>query len=405
MSFRVRAGLSVLGVVTIAGAMANACAASSGVTAAATSAATSGSGGAGTATSGSGGGLFATGTGGETPFTTASSGGPGSTGSGGSCAAVSSEATSELQPADILIAVDTSGSMDEEIAQVQQNLNAFASLIVASGIDVHVVLLADAAMCIPAPLGSGACGGADEKLPAYRHVIQTVNSTDALDLILSSYPQWKSSLRPGATKTIAVVSDDDASGSAAAFTSALLALDPPTFQGFKFDAIVSFEDPAVCTGCFFNCVACASKCCNKALFCEPISASEGTVYKQLVQQSGGVIGDLCTGNFAPVFKDMATSVVQGSQISCDYAIPAPDGGMIDPAKVNVQYTASGGMQQPILNVPSAAGCGQSGGWYYDAPQNPTKITLCPTTCTAIQSNPGGKVDVLFGCETIVKPPE
>lgn len=401
MSFRARAGLSVLGVVTIVGALANACSASSAVTAATTS----GSGGAGATTSGSGGGLFATGTGGDTPFTTGSTGGPGSTGSGGSCAAVSSEATSELQPADIIIAVDTSGSMDEEIVQVQQNLNAFASLIVASGIDVHVVLLADANICIPAPLGSGACGGADEKLPSYRHVIQTVNSTDALDLILSSYPQWKSSLRPGATKTIAVVSDDDSNTGAAAFQSALLALDPPTFQGFKFDAIVSFEDPAVCTGCFFNCVACASKCCDKATFCTPISAAEGKVYKQLVQQSGGVIGDLCIENFAPVFQDMATSVVTASKISCDYAIPVPDGGMIDPAKVNVQYTAGGGMPQPILNVPTAAGCGQNGGWYYDAPQNPTKITLCPTTCSAIQSNPGGKVDVLFGCETIIKPAE
>lgn len=404
MSFRARAGLSVLGVVTIVGALANACSASNGVTAAAAS----GSGGGVTSTSisGAGGNLLATGTGGETSFMTATSGGPGATGTGGSCAAVSSEATSELQPADIIIAVDTSGSMDEEIAQVQQNLNAFAALIVASGIDVHVVLIADASMCIPAPLGNGACGGADEKLPAYRHVIQTVNSNDALDLIVSSYPQWKDALRPGATKTLAVVSDDDSNTGASAFQSALLALDPPTFQGFKFDAIVSFDDPGVCTGCFFNCAACASKCCNTALFCTPISAAEGKVYKQLVQQTGGVIGNLCIEDFAAVFKDMATSVVQGSKISCDYAIPIPDGGMINPGQVNVQYTPMpGSMPQPILNVPSAAGCGQNGGWYYDSPQNPTKIILCPGTCAAIQSNTGGKVDVLFGCDTVVKPPE
>lgn len=391
----------MLGVVTIVGALGNACSATNGMTVAATS----GSGGESATTSGSGGGLFATGTGGESSFSTTTTGDPASTGVGGSCAAVSSEATSELQPADIIIAVDTSGSMDEETAQVQKNLNAFASLIVASGIDVHVVLLADATMCIPAPLGNGACSGADEKLPAYQHVIQTVNSNDALDLIISSYPQWKGSLRPGATKTIAVVSDDDSNTSAAAFQSALLALDP-TFQGFKFDAIVSFDDPAVCTGCFFNCGACASKCCDKALFCQPISAAEGQVYKQLVQKTGGVIGDLCIENFAPVFQDMATSVVKSSKISCDYAIPVPDGGMIDPARVNVQYTAMPGTSaQPILNVSSAAGCGQKGGWYYDAPQNPTKITLCATTCAAIQSNTGGKVDVLFGCETVVKPPE
>src|SRR5262245_15744943 len=158
-----------------------------------------------------------------------------------SCAALSSSAQAKLQPADIIIAVDTSGSMDEESAQVQANLNAFATIITNSGIDVHVILIADSGVCIPAPLGSGACGGGGEKLPNYRHVVQGVASTDAFEVILATYPQWKSSLRPNATKTLAVVSDDNSDMSAAQFTASLLALDPPTFQGFKFDAIVSFD--------------------------------------------------------------------------------------------------------------------------------------------------------------------
>jgi hypothetical protein len=389
--------------VTLGGALTNACSAAGDGD-------PGGSGGSG-AGSGTGTGAGAgSGSGGSTTISTSAGIDPSSTsgtgGVGGSCASVSSEAESEIQPADIIIAVDTSGSMDEESAEVQANLNNFAAIILASGVDAHVVIIADDSICIPAMLGTGNCPG-DENLPAYRHVVQTVGSTNALELIISTYPQWKDSLRPNATKTIAVVSDDESDLSANDFTNQLLALDPPTFQGFKFDAIVSFEDPQACVaGCIFNgCAGCGTCCPN----CMPLAAAEGGVYKQLVQQTTGVSGDLCAQDFDAVFADMATSVVQGSGISCDYTIPdVPGGDPIDPTKVNVEYTPGGmGMSQPIGYVPGGeAACGvQSGGWYYDDPQNPTKIIMCPSTCTALQGDATGKVDVLFGCETVIAVPD
>lgn len=352
--------------------------------------------GAGT-TTGLGGGFVTTGTGTNT-------------GTGGveSCAAISASAEAKLQPADIIIAVDTSGSMSEESDEVQANLNNFATIITQSGIDVHVVLIADASVCIPSPLGSGQCNGADEKLPSYRHVVQGVASTDALEKVISTYPLWKSVLRPEATKTIAVVSDDESNLGAAAFTSQLLALDPPTFQGFKFDGIVSSTSPDACIfgGCFFNCLACTNPCCNKAQFCTPLSAEEGKIYKELIAQTGGVYGDLCLQDFAPVFADMATSVVKGSQLSCVYDIPPPpDMATFDPTKVNVNYTPGGGTSTPILNVPDSGACGTTGGWYYDNAAAPTKIIVCPTTCGTLKADANGKVDVLFGCQTEIKPPD
>jgi hypothetical protein len=332
------------------------------------------------------------------------------TGTGGaeSCAAISASAEAKLQPADIIIAVDTSGSMDEESAEVQANLNNFATIITQSGIDVHVVLIADSSVCIPPPLGAGPCNGMDEKLPAYRHVVQGVASTDAFQQILATYPQWKGVLRAEASKTLAVVSDDESNMSAAAFTQALLALDPPTFQGFKFDAIVSSMSPDACIfgGCFFNCLACTNPCCNKAAFCTPLSAEEGKIYKELINQTGGVYGDLCSQNFGPVFADMATAVVKSSQLSCVYDIPPPpDMETFDPTKVNVNYTPGGGAPTPILNVPDPSACGTTGGWYYDDPAQPTKIIACPTTCGTLKADANGKVDVLFGCQTEIKPPE
>ncbi len=341
--------------------------------------------------------------------------GPGS-GSGGlapdaACAGVSSLATAQTAPADIVLLVDTSGSMAQEASFVQQNLNQFASIITASGVDARVILIADAATCIPAPLGSGQCNGADSNAATgYQHVVQPVASHDALQLVISTYPQWKPSLRAGATKTIAVVSDDNSAIDANTFKSQLLALDPPTFEGFKFDAIVSLDDGAACFGCILKCDnTCMAKCCDKSTpICAPLAAAIGAVYQQLVADTKGIIGDLCNQDFGPIFKDMATGVVSGAKLACEYDIPAvPDGGTIDSTKVNVTYTPGGmGAPVPLYNVPGgAAACGPKGGWYYDNPANPTKILTCPATCDALQKDAAGKVEVLFGCATEVGPPE
>jgi hypothetical protein len=268
-------------------------------------------------------------------------------------------------------------------------------------------------MCIPAPLGSGQCSGADQKLPTYQHVVQTVASTDGLQVILATYPQWKDSLRPNASKTIAIVTDDESSISGADFTNQLLALDP-TFNGFKFDAICSQVDPDsitfVCFNCAFqgmlSCNNCMEKCCDKGLGCSPLPADKGQVYLDLVAQTGGVYGDLCIQDFGPVFQDMATGVVSSSQLSCEYDIPPPpDGQTLDPGKVNVLYTPTGMPEQPILFVTTPADCGLQGGWFYDNPNAPTKVVMCPGTCSILQADVTGKLEVQFGCETVIKPPE
>jgi hypothetical protein len=139
--------------------------------------------------------------------------------------------------------------------------------------------------------------------------------------------------------------------------------------------------------------------------CNPLPASEGTVYKQLIQQTTGMEGNLCLQNFNPVFQAMATAVVNSAQVPCVYDIPPdPNGQMIDPGKVNVEYKPdASATAQPILNVPGGqADCGTTGGWYYDDAANPTKIILCPTTCTEVQNGAMPSVTVKFGCKTQIK---
>jgi hypothetical protein len=181
---------------------------------------------------------------------------------------------------------------------------------------------------------------------------------------------------------------------------------------FKFHAIVApyeISNPIVCFGCSPpNCASC-DPCCgvnsDLGFVCNPLPADEGTVYKQLVQQTMGTLGDLCTQNFQPVFQAMATAVVANAQVPCVYDIPPDPGGqMIDFGKVNVSYKSDpSAPEETFPNVPGGApDCGSNGGWYYDDPQSPTKIILCPTTCEHVQGGAMGSVSVKFGCATIVR---
>src|SRR5690606_1281947 len=164
------------------------------------------------------------------------SSGPGGAGAGGAgqggapfeCGKGESKASLEKLPADLIIAVDNSDSMALEAAQVKAHMNTLVGAITASGIDAHVIVISkgsnntifdqfDAGVCLPAPVGSGSCPG-DENLPGYRHVFQEVDSHDALAQIIATYDDWKGSLRPNATKTFLVVSDDESAMSAQDFT-------------------------------------------------------------------------------------------------------------------------------------------------------------------------------------------
>jgi hypothetical protein len=322
-------------------------------------------------------------------------------GVGGGCAGVSQTATNQLRPVDIIWAVDTSDSMVNELQAVEDNMNVFAGSILNQGIDVHVVLIAkpgkpdggtifnpDPGICIDPPLATGVCPGGS-KPPNYQHVEVSVGSNNALNKFIDNYQTYKPTLRPNAVKYFAVVSDDDATdgpiNSAQAFITAVDALDPGYFDVWKFFGVF-------CTGS-----------CGVFLAC----AATGDVFNDLITLKGGIAGDLCGGNnngFAPVFAALAQTVIDGKQLDCEWAIPPPPAGQtFDPNLVNVNYTPTGGAGMPIYHVNTAADCGAQGGWYYDNNANPTKVLVCPSTCSTIQADPNGKIDIVFGCDTIDVP--
>ncbi len=94
----------------------------------------------------------------------------------------------------------------------------------------------------------------------------------------------------------------------------------------------------------------------------------------------------------------AINTIKVAAISCDYAIPSPpDGETLDPSKLNVQYTPTGGAAQAL---DYDATCATGGGWRYDDANHPTRVVACGSTCASIK-NQGGKVDMMFGCATHV----
>lgn len=315
--------------------------------------------------------------------------------------------TTVMVPADIIIGVDTSSSMQAEAAFVQEELNRFSQQIIASGVDARVILIAkptdlpveaDAggmggmpgggmggrqtySICIDAPLGSGNCPD-DSNLPGYLHVNQYVASHDVLNQFINTFPQWRDQLRPNSLKAFLVISDDDATdqpnNSAAAFTNALQGLDADLFARWNMNAVYSFS------------------------MCPDLAAAIGDVFKDLVAQTGGVEGDLCAQDFQPVFDKLATQIVEnaGAELVCEWEIPpAVDGQAFSTELVDVNRTSATGAPTLLTRVSTSADC-MSGGWYFDDNYNPTRIVACESTCAEMQDDAGGGIDVSFGCEVV-----
>lgn len=95
----------------------------------------------------------------------------------------------------------------------------------------------------------------------------------------------------------------------------------------------------------------------------------------------------------------AFQAIQGKGLACQFKLPKDE--EVDPNKVNVLYTAATSDEPALIGqVAAADACsGTKDGWYYDDPSLPTAILLCPASCEKVESDPDGKLEVVFGCAT------
>lgn len=336
--------------------------------------------------------------------------------SGEICQSISAEAKQTYAPVDIVFAVDTSGSMVDEAAQVQANINSFSQQIIDSGIDAHVVMLAAdpflilPGICVPAPLGSGTCP-ADTKLPNYFHYsIPTppgpIESVDAARKLIELFPIYGSHLRTDVRKYIVVVTDDDSRNNPDSSGDAGIYDNNP--MGFidDYTAVDPMMSDAMGNPTWkMSGLYAYSMCAN--------SAQVGLVWEEIISTTGGVSGDICNCSFADpacaptfqaVFDQLAEQIIEGSEpIPCQWQIPEPPmGETLDPDYVNVEFLdVDAGVPETIYHVDDAAACDPViGGWYYDDNAAPKNVILCPVSCDEVSgAADGSQVNLLFGCAT------
>lgn len=310
---------------------------------------------------------------------------PPSDGATMSCVADSYTAEESLAPVDIVWVVDNSGSMREEASLVQEQLNSFVMTIAAAGLDVHVVLItAPGFVTVPPPLGTDPT--------QFLRVEEDVQSNAGLQKLLSTFDRYRDFLRRTATMHFIAVTDDESDLSASEFQSQMSALLGRTF---RFHSIVSPPGsshpfgPITMDGCSGP---------------RGEAADNGDQYWMLSALTGGRQLSICTPDWTPLFRELATAIAVPMALPCVYELPAPPAGEeLDPLRVNVEYTpGGGGPSETIPNVGSYERC-TAEGWYYEGedPAAPERIVLCPNTCRRLELDGAGRVDLAVGCATLL----
>ncbi len=196
-------------------------------------------------------------------------------------------------------------------------------------------------------------------------------------------------------------------------------------SGGAVTALQRVANAAACTagGWYFDdayspqsIIACESTCgelqgaegsINVAFGCEIV---EGCAASDSADLSAGAPVPNDTGSSAP-----ATSVAVGSSstsdatsaappvaVACEWALP--EAGSSDPTTGPRERQCSlhdwPWFRCVVGNVTNLDACASAElGWYYDDPEDPTKIVACPATCDVLNSRQITKVQALFGCET------
>lgn len=373
------------------------------------------------------------------------------------CDGISQTPEQLRSPVDIIFIVDNSSSMAGEIEQIQERINEdFARIIEASGVDYRVIMIArygdvnvqvgesDHPICIRAPLGANDCSDPTnqplvQNPPHFFHYSADVRSRELWCDILDGWDSpdeltlegandrqwdrvspigWREFVREEAFKEFVVITDDnsrctrgpyafDDQTSAAAgrnaaidFDTALLALEPRQFgtnavRNYKFHSIVALRENTNPTDPWPPSEPVQTD------ICRPGAEGPGTGFQALSILTGGLRYPTCNNdNFNAIFNALAEGVVKGS-LACEWAIPKLDD--FKPSQVNMRWT-SGGKTEVIGHVDTKADCAKADGWYYDDNDKPKTVIACPATCDLLQTDPNGRVDLLFGCDTVAAPP-
>ena len=363
---------------------------------------------------------------------------------------------------DIIFAIDNSHSMGDEIQKTLSNINAFADAIATSGLDYQVIMvsakgtnLTDMSeavpnlkgsgltgdmpleVCVPPPLGVGAngadpCGDNDPIFHHLDHWPFGIASNNGMWLAGATYNEyytwpndagppgggWAQWARYDAMKYFVVVTDDDAEvptpdmGDPSVVGTAtepyevmdrLLLHDdrfgPPGMFGdetnrkYVYNTVCGWTypggestDPEDGGGCR---TAYTDPDYNQAM-------NPGEQHQKLAQLTGGIVESICRDDWTAVLGKISDEIIE--TLGCEFGLPEPDTGTLNPNEVLVRYTPAGEDPTDLTRVTDASKCADyENAWYYDDNDEPAKIILCPDACATIGTAHTGQLDVLMGC--------
>jgi hypothetical protein len=343
-------------------------------------------------------------------------------------------ATLVQQPVDIVLLLDNSGSMSDELGAVEANINVnFASILAQSAVDYRVILIsrhrqeprddseeASTSICISSPLsGLDDCTEADEPVGSDRFFQYStkLESNDSFDVLLDTYAPpfdnsereenfdqaplgWSAWLRSDAKKVFLEMTDDDEDMPIEEFVGALVAMGPehfgsdPANPNFVFHSIIGLAEKLVPTAAYLPREPIESATCTGN---DNDVENAGESYQELSRLTGGLRFPLCQfGAYDVVFQRIAADVVERREIACDFALPPPPAGReFDLDNVAIAYSPGGGAQAVKFGQALALDDCLPEAFYIAG----DRLNLCPSTCAAVRQDPVASVTVLFTCES------
>lgn len=325
--------------------------------------------GAGPSSGGGGPSGFGSGDGGE-----AGTGGD----TGAACASTSVQAT--LSPISLVFMIDRSGSMGEDATKkstkwdpVVAGLKSFFGSADAKGVTASLSYFPQGN-----PNDSAYCKDATYEAPTYADTaLPSAALASSIDLVSPTgdgtpgAPALKGALQHAAKKVgpkkdpVAVVLVTDGDPNKCDSTAAAVSSIASAYEATVKTYVIGIGNVATLN---------------------QIAAAGGTASAQIV----------AIGSPTKTKDDFLKTLekIRGAELPCELAIPKPPAGeTLDFGKVNLSLDAGG----KTGDLPQGADCTGTAGWRYDDAKAPTKILLCPSTCSAAKG--GGKLAVSFGCAT------
>jgi len=351
-------------------------------------------------------------------------------------------ASDEVVPApiDIIISIDQSASMGEEIQGVKDNLNTnLVSILSAAGIDFRVIFVTGVT-----DLPTGA---------RYFQCQAGVNSSDMLTLLLWTYvgdykapntcdrqtgavDAWRDWLRFDSLKVFIAVTDDDPSSFDCDYASSTCTEDcagclndcegwcpmfqcptyadqPAAWGGDDFPTELYRLEPSGMFGTaedpkwiFHSIVPVTSmltpdqpltplmNVCNES---GNTGETSGVEYQKLSRLTGGLRFPSCDTDYSPVFESIAGTIVP---MACKFYLEHTDLGTPDPTKTNVEIDFGDGLGPQIIPQDNTAPCdGGANGWQWEVEGE--VIRLCGPVCENLKSTPEATVTITVGCATVI----